>query len=228
MGLLWLDTSAAPRSCGGGTETETFFFSSQKQAKVERLICTHKKAIHLVSVCVLNINVVKIYTFVIFIDIKDGMAVSHTRTYWQSHLQGGLHLAYFLNIQIIIYYPSFLSHTKVFLFCLPEPTGNLNKLCSHARGIAELCATKRLPNPIYEVFEHSGGSIPMAPSPSSIGAAGGSGNAPALPSHFGQSWYSCVVSVGGRDYETSYVYRAEENAKEKAAKKAYEALNSAG
>lgn len=68
----------------------------------------------------------------------------------------------------------------------------------------------------------------MAPSPSSIGAAGSSGNASAQPSHFGQSWYSCVVSVGGRDYETSYVYRAEENAKEKAAKKAYEALNSAG
>lgn len=67
----------------------------------------------------------------------------------------------------------------------------------------------------------------MAPSPSSTGAAGGSGNTSAPALHFGQSWYSCVVSVGGRDYETSYVYKAEENAKEKAAKKAYEALNSA-
>ncbi|KAI5837479.1 hypothetical protein DFP73DRAFT_601043 [Morchella snyderi] len=101
------------------------------------------------------------------------MAVSHTRTYWQSHLQ-------------------------------------------------ELCATKSLPSPTYEVFEHSGGSIPMDRSPSSADAGA---NASPSATHFGQSWYSCVVSVGETDYETSYVYKAEENAKERAAKKAFEALN---
>jgi len=65
----------------------------------------------------------------------------------------------------------------------------------------------------------------MAPSPSSTGAADGS--APTQSPHYGQSWYSCIVSVAGRVFETSFVYRAEENAKEKAAKKAYEALNAA-
>jgi hypothetical protein len=65
----------------------------------------------------------------------------------------------------------------------------------------------------------------MAPSPSNTEVATGNGNAPAHSSHFGQSWYSCVVRVSGSNYETSFVYRAEENAKEKAAKKAYEALN---
>ncbi|KAG0635238.1 hypothetical protein HOY80DRAFT_464585 [Tuber brumale] len=97
------------------------------------------------------------------------MAVSHTRTYWQSHLQ-------------------------------------------------ELCASKHIPSPTYEVYEHSGGSIPSPPSPDP---------GPVASPHSGQSWYSCVVSVAGREYETSYVYKAEENAKEKAAKKAYEALNAA-
>ncbi|KAI5777532.1 hypothetical protein EDC01DRAFT_593345, partial [Geopyxis carbonaria] len=96
------------------------------------------------------------------------MAVSHTGTYWQSHLQ-------------------------------------------------ELSNSKGLAKPVYEVFEHSGGNMPLAPSPS---VAGGS----TATSHAGQAWYSCVVTVGGRDYETSYVYKAEENAKERAAKKAYEAL----
>jgi len=81
----------------------------------------------------------------------------------------------------------------------------------------ELCASKRIPSPTYEVYEHSGGSIPSPPSPDP---------GPAASPHSGQSWYSCVVSVAGREYETSYVYKAEENAKEKAAKKAYEALNS--
>lgn len=36
--------------------------------------------------------------------------------------------------------------------------------------------------------------------------------------------YSCVVSVGEREFVTSYIYKAEENAKERAAKKAFEAL----
>ncbi|KAL7274399.1 hypothetical protein RUND412_002711 [Rhizina undulata] len=97
------------------------------------------------------------------------MALSHTGTYWQSHLQ-------------------------------------------------DLCAAKHLPKPIYELFEHSGGSVPSA---SSTGDAGVN----SASSHLGQSWYSCVVSVAEEDFATSYVYKAEENAKEKAAKKAYEALS---
>ncbi|KAF8536993.1 hypothetical protein BDD12DRAFT_746447 [Trichophaea hybrida] len=95
------------------------------------------------------------------------MPVSHTGTYWQSHLQA-------------------------------------------------LCNVNRLSTPVYEVFEHNGGNIPLHPSSNSAGVS----------TKNPQCWYSCVVNVNGRDYETSYVYRAEENARERAAKKAYEALSS--
>ena len=101
----------------------------------------------------------------------------------------------------------------------------LGMLHSHIRGDTVLCEVKRLPPPSYEVFEHTETSIPMAPSPSSTGASSGNGTTPIQSPHFGQSWYSCIVSVAGRVFETSFVYRAEENAKEKAAKKAFEALN---
>lgn len=81
-----------------------------------------------------------------------------------------------------------------------------------------LCNVNRLSGPVYEVFEHSGGNAPLDPSSNSPGV-GTSATAP-------QCWYSCVVNVNGQDYETAYVYKAEENAKERAAKKAYEALSS--
>ncbi|KAI5859215.1 hypothetical protein BZA05DRAFT_24210 [Tricharina praecox] len=81
-----------------------------------------------------------------------------------------------------------------------------------------VCTTQWLSAPVYEVFEHNGGNIALDPYPP--GLAGGR-TAPTAT----QCLYSCIVNVGGRDFETAYVYRAEENAKERAAKKAYEALS---
>lgn len=79
----------------------------------------------------------------------------------------------------------------------------------------DLCTSKSLPNPTYEVYEHSGGS-----------AQDGSGGSMDGAEYQLQCWYSCIVTVDGKEYETSYVYKTEENAKEKAAKKAWEAVNS--
>jgi len=89
------------------------------------------------------------------------MSVSHTGTYWQSHL-------------------------------------------------ADLCRQKGYATPSYEVFEHNTENAPAQMAPDNTD---------------GQSCFSCIVTVDGTNYETNYVYKVEENARENAAKKAYRALN---
>jgi len=90
-------------------------------------------------------------------------------------------------------------------------------------SVLALCTTQRLSAPLYEVFEHNGGGN-VALDTRLPGCAGASRTATTATQSL--CLYSCIVSAGGRDFETAYVYKAEENARERAAKKAYEALNS--
>lgn len=78
------------------------------------------------------------------------------------------------------------------------------------RGMAALCDEKKLDEPVYDVIEHSLGQMPTEPGSTETS----------------EQIFSCVVYVGDREFATTYVYKAEENAKEKAAKKAFDALSS--